>query len=295
MNIELKKSITKKIKNISEADAIKSYYNLKKRDLTTITNETRVGNIFVDYFTFPQRLETTSKKGMSYFEFVLDIEYQKKTYIQRLIAYQAGTDEHVALYRVFTLHCGAIGLFKPVTAMEIYSRFKPTSVLDFTAGWGGRLVGACALDIPNYIGIDSNVELKKPYQRMTDLLVNELGTKTRIKLLFQDALSVDYSELDYDMVLTSPPYYNIEVYQCMDRRTYDEWNTFYKQLFTMTYKYMKVGYYCLNINIQTYENVCIELFGEADIVIPLKKKLHPKNKYSKNIYKENIYVWNKTD
>jgi hypothetical protein len=294
MNLALKQSITKKIKDISEADAIKSYYNLKKRDLTTITNETRVGNTFVDYFTFPQRLETVSKKGMSFFQFVLDTEYHKKPYIQRLLAYQEGTDKHVALYRVFTLHCGSIGLFKPLTAMEIYSRFKPTSVLDFTAGWGGRLVGACVLDIPNYIGIDCNVELKNPYQRMKDMLVNELGTTTKINLIFKDALTIDYSELDYDMVLTSPPYYNIEVYQGMDSRTHEEWNTFYKKLFTMTYKYMKVGYYCLNINIQIYENVCIELFGEADIVIPLKKKLHPKNKYSKTMYKEFIYIWEKT-
>ncbi len=62
MDIELKKSITKKIKNITEDQAIKSYYNLKKRDLNTITNETRIGNVFVDYFTFEQRLETVSKK-----------------------------------------------------------------------------------------------------------------------------------------------------------------------------------------------------------------------------------------
>lgn len=296
MDVELKKSIAIKIKNISEADAIKSYYNLKKRDLSTITNETRVGNIFVDFFTFPQRLETVSKKGMNYFQFVLDTEYHKKPYIQRLIAYQAGTDEHIALYRVFTLHCGAIGLFKPITGMELYSRFKPTSVLDFTMGWGGRLLGACVLDIPNYIGIDCNLNLQEPYKRMKDMLINELGTRTKIQLLFQDALTVDYSLLDYDMVLTSPPYYNIEVYQGSSIKTYDEWNTFYTKLFAETYKYMKKGgHYCLNVNTEIYETVCIELFGEANIVLPMKKKGHPKNKFCKTTYKEYIYVWNKTN
>jgi tRNA1(Val) A37 N6-methylase TrmN6 len=227
---------------------------------------------------------------------VLDTEYQKKPYIQRLIAYQEGTDEHIALYRVFTLHCGAIGLFKPITAMEIYSRFKPTSVLDPCMGWGGRLTGACVLDIPNYIGIDCNVELKEPYQRMKDMLVNELGTKTKISLLFQDALTVNYSLLDYDCVLTSPPYYNIEIYEGTTRKSHEDWNTFYKKLFAVTYKYLKQnGYFCLNVNIEIYNTICIDLLGEADIVIPLKKKLHPKNKYSKNMYREFIYVWNKTN
>jgi hypothetical protein len=293
MDIELKKSITKKIKNITEDQAIKSYYNLKKRDLSTVTNETRIGNVFVDHFTFEQRLETVSKKGMNYFDFVLNTEYHKKPYIQRLLAYQAGTDKHVALYRIFSLHCSAIGIFKPLTAMEIYSRFKPTSVLDCCMGWGGRLTGACALDIHNYIGIDSNTQLQKPYEDMVNLLVR-LKTKTNIQLLFQDALTVDYSLFNYDMVLTSPPYYNIEVYQGSKWKSHDEWNTFYKQLFTETYKHLRIGgHYCLNINIEIYETVCIGLFGDADIIIPFKKKGHPRNQYCKTTYKESIYVWHK--
>jgi 16S rRNA G966 N2-methylase RsmD len=95
--------------------------------------------------------------------------------------------------------------------MDIYNRFKPTSILDFTMGWGGRLVGACAMDIPSYIGIDLNKNLIKPYEEMVKTL-KELGTKTEIKLIFKDALKVDYSKLNYDCVFTSPPYYNIELY-----------------------------------------------------------------------------------
>ena len=129
-------------------------------DLTKISNETRIGNKFVDHFTFLQRLETIGIKGMNYFDFVLNTEYHKKKYIKNLLDYQKGEDKYVALYRVFKLHCGSIGLFKPLTAMEIYSRFKPRSILDFCMGWAGSLVGAAALDVPNYIGIDLNKNLK---------------------------------------------------------------------------------------------------------------------------------------
>jgi hypothetical protein len=41
-------------------------------------------------------------------------------------------------------------------------------------------------------------------------------TDTRVKLMFKSALDVDYSKLEYDMVLTSPPYYDIEVYRNAD-------------------------------------------------------------------------------
>ena len=290
----IKKHIATKIKNIDEEEAIRDYENLKKADLKKVTNETRIGTKFVDHFTFLERLETGSKKGMTYFEFIKDTEYHKKKYIQNLLKYQKGEDKHVALYRVFKLHCGSIGLFKPLTAMELYSRFKPKSVLDFTMGWGGRLVGACVLDVPNYIGIDSNKQLKEPYQRMVKLL-NKLGTNTKINLMFKDALKVDYSKLDYDCVLTSPPYYNVEVYEGMLPKKDEEWEQeFYIPLFSETYKHLKKGgHYILNIPKDLYEDVCIELFGKADIKIPLKKKGHPKNSNTEKDYTEFIYVWRK--
>jgi hypothetical protein len=291
---EDKYKIAKKIKNITEEEAIRDYNNLKKSDLKKVTNETRIGNKFVDYFTFLERLETISKKGMSYFDFIKDTEYHKKPYIQNLLNYQKGDDKDVALYRVFKLHCGSIGLFKPLTAMEIYSRFKPTSVLDFTMGWGGRLVGACALDVPNYIGIDSNKQLKEPYKKMVKLL-KQLDSQTKIKLMFKDALKVNYSNLDYDCVLTSPPYYNVEIYEGMKAKSNEIWDQeFYIPLFRETYKHLKKGgHYILNIPIDLYESVCIKIFGKADIKIPLKKKGHPKNSYTEKNYTEFIYVWRK--
>jgi 16S rRNA G966 N2-methylase RsmD len=263
-------------------------------DLSRVSNETRIGNKFVDFFTFRQRLETIGIKGFSYYEFIKDTDYHNKKYIKNLLNYQKGEDIHVALYRIFKLHAGSIGLFKPLTSMEIYTRFGVNSVLDFSMGWGGRLVGACALNVPSYIGIDINKSLKEPYQRMVKTL-KRLKTTTKIKLIFKDALLVDYSSLDYDCVFTSPPYYNLEIYEGTRARTDDEWDTeFYIPIFKETYKYLKRnGYYILNISKKVYENVCLDLFGRANHKIPLKKKMHPKNRYTETDYTEFIYVWKK--
>jgi len=213
--------------------------------------------------------------------------------------YGKNINEYKKWYYIFNLYHGAISIFKPVLAMEIYHKFKPHTVLDMTMGWGGRLVGACALDVPEYIGIDMNKDLEEPYKQMITKL-KELGTKTKIKLMFQNALNVDYSKLKYDMVFTSPPYYNIEIYKGTERMKKEQWdNEFYKPLFEKTYKYLqRNGYYILNVPEEVYNRVCIPLLGKADIIFPLKKaernssisKTGNKNEIN---YKEYIYIWKK--
>ena len=98
--------------------------------------------------------------------------------------------------------------------MNVYSMFQPKSILDFTCGWGGRLIGAVALNIPKYTGIDLNEDLRNPYKKMIKFFKMN---RIEIKMIF--ALEVDYSRLEYDLVLTSPPYYNTEIYKGTRTRT----------------------------------------------------------------------------
>jgi hypothetical protein len=288
-----KQEIIRLLKNISKEQAISDYIKLQLFDTTKLTNETRIGNKFVDYFTFPERLETIGIKGMNYFDFVSSVEYHDRPYIKRLLEYQEGTNNYVALYRVFKLHCGSIGLFGSVKAKEIIEHFRPTSVLDPCMGWGCRLTACASLDIPYFYGIDTNKNLMEPYRKMTDMLVQELGTTTNINLFFTDATTFDYSKLDYDCILTSPPFYNKEIYSGTNNKTEDTWNNnFYIPLFTETYKYLKPnGIMILHIPAKVYETVCIPLFGEATYIIPIKKKAHPKNKHTNKVGIDNIYVW----
>jgi len=196
---------------------------------------------------------------------------------------------------IFNLYFSSISIFRPVMSMEVYCKFVPKiGVLDPTMGWGGRLVGACALDLPKYIGIDSNTNLDMPYREMSAFL--QKTTKTKIELFFQDALTVDYSKLDYDMVFTSPPYYNIEVYSGMKEKTKEEWNTgFYKPLFERTWKSMRSpGYYCLNIPSEVYDSACVPILGKSWKKILLKKRGRTqKNEEEGKGYEEYIYVWKK--
>ena len=110
-------------------------------------------------------------------------------------------------------------------------------------------------------------------------------------LLFKDALKIDYNKLNYDLVLTSPPYYNIELYTGTDKRSEEEWNkNFYEPLFKKSWNGLKVGgHYCLNVPMKVYENVLIPLLGKAKLFIPMSN-----SKRNVNDYKEYIYVWKKS-
>jgi DNA modification methylase len=148
-------------------------------------------------------------------------------------------------------------------------------------------------DIPYYIGIDSNTHLYAPYTRMVKEL--EKHSTTKSTLFFQDALSIDYNKLNYDMVFTSPPYYNIEIYRKGKENTFtskDEWNIFYRELITRTFQHLrKKGMYCLNIPAYIYSDVVVPLLGECHEKYPLFLAKKKTGKVNTTKYSEFIYIW----
>ena len=293
-----RKNIASDISNITKDQAINSFRKLKQVGCKPQKPKARIGNDFVDYFTHFERLHTIGNKGIDFFDLYENRKtYKKQKYVQNLLDFyrkDRGLEEkdpRVWKY-IFNMYFGSIQIFKPLNAIEVYCKFKPTSILDFTMGWGGRMIAAIALGIPKYTGIDLNENLTVPYDNMIKTLktAGEMEN-TVVDLRFQDALTVDYSQIDYDMVFTSPPYYNIELYRGTVEKTEEEWNNeFYIPLFRKTMQHLKPGgYYCLNIPHNVYTKVCIPLFGKSSRKIILKK-----NDRVDSPYKEYIYVWEKS-
>jgi hypothetical protein len=293
--------IANQIRDISREKATREFQqlaNMAKISLTPACLNKRTGMNVVDFFTFEQRLATIGNHGISFFYFLENLhQYEGEKYIQNMVTFykthpqKKNTAPLKMWYRIFSLYFGSINIFKPLTAIQIYQQFQPQSVLDPTMGWGGRLVGAAACDVPNYIGIDMNTDLEKPYEDMIAFL-REDNSGTKISVMFQDALTVDYSLLEYDMVFTSPPYYNREIYQHSQTfSTQIEWETlFYIPLFTKTMDGMQLGgHYCLNVPHAIYKRVCVPLWGECHQSFAMQKS----SRTTTEVYKEHIYVWRK--
>jgi hypothetical protein len=289
--------ISKHIKRIDATEALTDFYKLKEigSNAATISSRSRVGNNVVDFFTFKERLNTKGKYNMNYYEFITNLdEFKKKKFINNMLTYYRDVknknktkNEYIVLKEVYNICISAINIFRPLVAMQIYLKYNPVTVLDFTCGWGGRLVGACALNVPNYIGIDINSNLSTAYGEMINFLSPH--TQTNAQVFIKDAVLFDYSSIEYDMVLTSPPYYFLEKYSnntCYGGSKEEMNKYFYTPLFSNTFNYLKSGgQYCLNINKEIYDNVCVPILGIAHETIELRKSKR------QNDYGEFIYIW----
>jgi hypothetical protein len=177
----------------------------------------------------------------------------------------------------------AVVFFKPATAKYIYKYFNAKSVLDPTAGWGGRMIGASALNI-KYTGIDTNIELQDAYLGMMDLLQDK-----NQRMIWGDALKINFEDIDYDFVLTSPPYLSkkklVEVYEHHPEYT-DFYDDFLVPLIRKCMRYIKNnGKVCFNMSSDMYEIVASK-FKHADMTLEL-----PQQKRLSKDKKELIYIW----
>lgn len=299
---EERTNISRKIKNISEEMIHTEMNKLIEigENASNMSPRSRIGNNIVDYFTFSERLKTRGKYNISFYDFIVNIdEFKKKKYIQNMLHYydtvknkNKTKNDFVVLKEVFNICISSINIIRPLVYMEIYSRYKPKTILDFCAGWGGGAVAASALNINNYIGIEINHDLKQPYEKLIQFLNKRSDINTKVQMIFDNALNVDYDNLNYDFVFTSPPYYFIQKYENnVPYLSKNEMNEqFYVPLFTKTYNGLqKGGTYIINVCKDVYENVLLQLFGKAHEIYPYKKSKRQNN------YEEIVYVWNKNE
>ena len=152
---------------------------------------------------------------------------------------------------VLSLRVASINQFKPRVAALLYDQFKPSCVLDFSAGWGDRCVAAMAKGI-KYIGIDSNTNLENPYNDMVQFFTDRANVKSKVEMHFTPSENFDFElyNQQYDMVFTSPPYYDLEIYENMPTYTsYEDWESkFLKNVVQKSWDGLKEGgWMCLNI------------------------------------------------
>lgn len=266
------------LRNMSPESAMKDYKKLCEE------GGIRKGNVAINIFFLKHMLKTKTKRGESFIEW---LDKPKQPYYQKF--FKTYGESFKVQYRAFELYSGSINAFKPTIAKNFYKLYNPKTVLDPTAGWGGRCLGAMACDI-NYIGFDTNTNLKEAYDSLSIY-----PSKSKVEMHFMDSSLVDYSQFEYDMVFTSPPYYKKEFYECMpdykDKKDFNE--SFLKPVVMNSFAHLaKGGIYALNIPIEMYEIVC-EILGDCDTKIPLDIHNRSKAKKFGGEYKEYIYVWKK--
>jgi len=119
-----------------------------------------------------------------------------------------GDLDNRALRTALSMRSYIASQFKPESAKVIYDTFQAKKVLDFSAGWGDRLVGFLASGAESYIGIDPNTKLQDPYRKIVDLS----GAEKETRFICSPAEEADLTGVEVDFVFTSPPYFTLERY-----------------------------------------------------------------------------------
>jgi hypothetical protein len=196
---------------ITKQEAV--YEFLRMKNCQSLNPKSLIGNKTVDYGTYRMRVKT-KYRGKSWYEQWKNPVRRKKLneFAARLVVIKKLTPLR-AQRDAMSLQWGTINTMRPAAALDFYRKYKATSVLDFTAGWGSRMIAAIAADI-DYIGIDSNKKLKPGFDKILSAL--KPFNKSKVKLYFKKAEEVDFSKIGYyDLVFTSPPYEYLEVYEDM--------------------------------------------------------------------------------
>lgn len=107
----------------------------------------------------------------------------------------------------------SVSNFRPSSARAIYDRYGGGSVYDPSCGFGGRMLGAISSpSVTEYTGAEPSTMTYDGLLQMRELLGNK-------NINIVKAGSEHYVPDNVDMIFTSPPYFNTEVYSDEDTQS----------------------------------------------------------------------------
>lgn len=282
-------------KNITKEEVAKEWENFMKYDASQ-NKRSFVGNPIIYHYFTKELIKTRYKGGAT-----LEEEWAKDS--DKMWANVCKIDRRKAFppspVDVFEKN-RAITFFKPTIAKHIYTLFGATRVLDPCAGWGGRMLGAMALGI-QYTGFDTNLNLHPIYKEMNELMYQSKQIPNMSG--FKVPKMLDCSVLKYpnwlasfcgeapDLILTSPPYFNLEIYPHMSpwKDEKEFYGGFLVPMMYLCYGVLaKGGHMCINISPPMYKKLTEEYdFRLADEKIDFLQQMGQKS--GKKV--DYIYVW----
>ena len=138
--------------------------------------------------------------------------------------------------------------FNTTMVMNILNLFKPKRWLDCSAGWGDRLVGAIAYGC-EYVGVDPSKCMRPKYKEIIKTLASP-SKQDKYKVICDGFENVKIKKNYFDLVFTSPPFFDFEVYENNNNQSVQQFNTvdkwkkyFLFPLIDKSYLALRVGGY----------------------------------------------------
>lgn len=284
-------------KTISVSERQRDLDNLRRFDASENRNAF-YGNSFLYHYQFENLVNCARERGSTLKEIWDDPEQRAKLLDSTRKRNRGGRTAAGNIYECYRANTGSVVMFKATTAKYVYTKYRAQRVLDPTAGWGGRMLGAWALDI-DYVGMDTNTDLQPAYDKMIQFLrdQNRLpgllfeAPQSDLQMLWGNCLDQDFASVDYDLVLTSPPYVNLELYPHMTPWKSNEefYQEFFLPLWSKCRKHIrKGGTICFNISPRMYDHALAQGLPLCDDSEDLLQQLGQQKTRKRQ---DKIYVW----
>ena len=216
------------------------------------------GVAVADRFFRPIQLQASHRRYRSPEQAWTDVG-GRRTAFNALVALKKHHVNKKMVLTGFRLRLHIAGNFMPTVAREIYDRYGGETVLDFSAGYGGRFVGFWGSNARHYIGIDPNTAA---FPRYTDLglwLESRFPKDKTYEFLCQPAEDVDYSSFNVDLVFTSPPYFNLERYSQEDTQSWKRYKTIDSWKSGFLFRTLEKASACVRVGGYIVINICDSL------------------------------------
>lgn len=208
----------------------------------------------------PQRLWTSANDRSPFEQMELIAEGKTDSGIAGL---RTMTGDHLLLLLKGSYPFGGARMpmdFPAPVARSLIEEFggKGCRVLDPCHGWGGRLCGALLADVSLYVGVDPSPEAHAGLEKAAEAFL-PFCEDTEVELIQSPFETADLEGREFDMAITSPPYFDVEQYHGEQQAhlqypQYDKWvKGFYRPLIERTYNALKRGgVFILQVGSQTY-------------------------------------------
>jgi 16S rRNA G966 N2-methylase RsmD len=214
----------------------KDWLSLEKKvvfengDVIPIDTRTRPGHKILDHF-MTHFYDVKNYKGVSVRDLFTQ-ESLEKALMQNIQMHSTPYVSEIRRMIVMTGGLGSVTKYRTVTSKAIVQFFGAKRVLDPCCGWGGRMLGtlAAAKDT-GYVACEPDPNTFKGLKGILEDTAIPLAVRSRARVLEKPA-ELGLSELlsleKFDLVLTSPPYFNLELYTAGDQsttvhKTWEDW------------------------------------------------------------------------
>ena len=256
-------------REISEQDAIDDFLALKNLNTSEIIKHGIWINKFEYLYPYIDKYIDTSNVGNKASDFYHQVERWKcdatgypspqktwetekfrLTLFKALFSLKVKEINPTVLRNIISLRKYIAAQFRPSAAKAIYDMFEAETVLDFSMGWGDRIAGACASKyVKKYTGIDPNKSLFQGYANQIKCY-NSISDEFTDFHLTSGRAEDEFLNLKgkYDLIFTSPPYFDKEKYDQSEDQSYvmyknfDSWmNDFLNKAIWVQSKNLKSG------------------------------------------------------